>query len=1057
MDIKKVLIIGSGAIVIGQGAEFDYSGTQACRVLKEENIEIVLLNNNPATIMTDKEMADKVYMEPLTLDFVVKIIEKERPDSIMVNVGGQTALNLGLELYENGILEKYSIKVLGTSLEDIKISESRELFYKKMVEINEPVLKSQIAFSLEESLKIADEIGYPVVVRPAYTLGGNGGGIAETKDELIEIASKGLNITSELLIEKSIKGYKEIEYEMMRDKNGNVITVCNMENIDPVGIHTGDSIVVAPSQTLTDKEYQMLRSSSINIVNSLNIVGGCNVQFALNAETSEYIVIEVNSRVSRSSALASKATGYPIAKITTMLSLGYNLDEIENDVTKKTYACFEPTLDYCTVKFPYLPFDKFRKTTNTLGTSMMATGEVMSIARNFEAALLKAIRSLESNRFTLLDKSLFKYTLDELFFKLNNPDDKRIFEIAELLRREVSKKLIHKKTKISEFFLEKIEKIVRLEKKIYNRDYKTITKEELINLKKFGFSDRGISELTLFASENDIRNLRKKYNIISSYKMVDTCSGEFDAISPYYYSSYGVIDEVEISNRKKIIVIGSGPIRIGQGIEFDYSSVHAILALKKKNIETIIINNNPETVSTDFNLSDKLYFEPITFEDVMNIIEKEKPYGVILQFGGQTAIKLSKELEESGVNILGSDYKAMHNSEDRDEFIKILEKNKILYPKGIAINKNYDLNNIYNNLKFPLLVRPSYVLGGLGMSVINKKEELNNYIESAFNNDENQTILIDEYILGIEIEVDGISDGNNIEISGIMEHIDRSGIHSGDSVLVYPSINLSDKIKNLIFENAKLVTKELGIIGLFNIQYVYANNKIYIIEVNPRSSRTVPFISKATGINLVDKAIDILLGEKLEASPNYIEKINELYYIKSPVFSTYKIKNEDIVLGPEMKSTGETISIERTFLSAFYKAMLKINIDINIAKKIYIDVEEFNIDIEELIINFLDSDIKIYINKDKEVFFKETFSLYENKMNFIDENQIIDNIKNKEFNFIISLSKLNYNDSDSKKIRRFSIENNIPTVTSIDIAKNLSLLLKEYIDISKLEVFDIIR
>ncbi|BEP29011.1 carbamoyl-phosphate synthase (glutamine-hydrolyzing) large subunit [Helicovermis profundi] len=1058
--IKKVLIIGSGAIVIGQGAEFDYSGTQACRVFKENKIETILINNNPATIMTDKEIADKVYMEPITLEFLVKIIEKEKPDSIMISVGGQTALNVGIELEENGLLDKYHIKVLGTQIEDIKNSESRDLFYNKMIEIDQPVLKSSLVKSLDEAKNIAELVGYPLIIRPAYTLGGNGGGIAENEEDLERIVTSGLNlsVTSELLIEKSIKGWKEIEYEMMRDKNGNIVTVCNMENIDPVGIHTGDSIVVAPSQTLSDIQYQNLRNASIEIINSLNIVGGCNVQFAYNQIKKEYVVIEVNSRVSRSSALASKATGYPIAKITAMISLGYTLDEIVNDVTKKTKASFEPSLDYITVKIPKLPFDKFRNSKNELGTSMMATGEVMGIGRNFESALLKSIRSLEMEYFSLYNEEFTRYTLSELLDKIKFVDDIRIFYLAELIRREVSIDLLERITKIDKFFLSKIKNIVLLEKSIFNRDYKTITKKEIENLKKNGFSDKGIANLTLFSTELLIREYRKKLNVFPSYKMVDTCGGEFDAISPYYYSSYNVYDEIKVSSRKKIIVIGSGPIRIGQGIEFDYSTVHAILALKKRNIETIIVNNNPETVSTDFNLSDKLYFEPITFEDVMNIIDKEKPYGVILQFGGQTSIKLAKKFEENGVNILGSRYDALHKAEERSEFIKILENESILYPKGFGVDNNNLSENVKNELSYPVLVRPSYVLGGLGMKIIYDYNNLSSYINNAFNNNPNNTILIDEYVDGIEIEVDGISDGEDIFLPGIMEHIDRSGIHSGDSALVFPPINLSKIVLDELFVISKKIVTAIGIVGLFNIQYVLSNNKIYIIEVNPRSSRTIPFISKASGINLVESSIDIILGnKKIKELDLESKEHNNGYYIKSPVFSTYKIKNEDTILGPEMKSTGETISIDKTFYGAFYKSMIKIGIEGENIKKIFFSggknkTEEIDVIIGDLIEN----NVNIYVSEEDYIYYKNKYNQKCDLIHEVTFSETIVKIKNKEFDFVVSLSSFNekYN-SYFKKIRRGAIENGLPCITSTDSIKHLAIMLSKNIKKKNLQVYNI--
>ena len=800
-DIKKVLVIGSGPIIIGQAAEFDYSGTQACEALREEGIEVVLVNSNPATIMTDKEIADKVYIEPLTVEFLEKIIEKERPDSVLAGMGGQTALNLAVELSEKGILEKHGVKVIGTSITSIKKGEDRELFKDLMDEINEPIIESDIVTTMEHGIEYANQIGYPVIVRPAYTLGGTGGGIAANETELKVILESGLKLSpvGQVLLEKSVKGWKEVEYEVMRDGDGNCITICNMENIDPVGVHTGDSIVVAPSQTLSDKEYQMLRTASINIINAVGIEGGCNVQFALHPTSFKYAVIEINPRVSRSSALASKATGYPIAKLAAKIALGYTLDEIKNAVTGKTYACFEPTLDYVVVKIPKWPFDKFKKADRILGTKMMATGEIMAIGSNFEAALLKGVRSLEIGQYSLEHKASKTYSMDHLKKRVITPDDERLFALAEILRRGYSIEKVCEITGMDKFFVNKIKYIVDQEEKLKNSSIDDLNKEWLFELKRKGFSDKAIADF-LKATPEEILELRNIWKIKVGYNMVDTCGGEFEALSPYYYSAYGVEDEVIVSDKKKVIVIGSGPIRIGQGIEFDYASVHCIKALEKMGIETIIINNNPETVSTDFDISDKLYFEPLTEEDTLNIIEKEKPLGVILQFGGQTAIKLAKFFEEKKVPVLGTLPSHIDEAEDREKFDEILEKLDIKRPKGKAVWSIEEGMKEAEALGYPVLVRPSYVLGGQGMEITYEEKELKAYLEGAFVRDSKNPVLIDRYLLGREIEVDAICDGEDILIPGIMEHLDRAGIHSGDSVTIYPSQNINNDIKAAVLD-----------------------------------------------------------------------------------------------------------------------------------------------------------------------------------------------------------------------------------------------------------------
>ena len=859
-DIKKVLVIGSGPIIIGQAAEFDYSGTQACQALKEEGIEVVLVNSNPATIMTDKEVADKVYLEPLTLEFLEKVIAKERPDSLLAGMGGQTGLNLAVDLSDAGILDKYNVKVIGTSISSIKEGEDRELFRNMMNRINQPVIKSEIITDLESGIEFAKEIGYPVIVRPAYTLGGTGGGIASNEPELREILSSGLQLSSigQVLLEKSVKGWKEIEYEVMRDSKGNCITVCNMENIDPVGIHTGDSIVVAPSQTLSDKEYQMLRDASLAIIDAVGIEGGCNVQFSLNPHSFEYAVIEINPRVSRSSALASKATGYPIAKVAAKIALGYGLDEIKNAVTQKTYACFEPSLDYVVVKIPKWPFDKFQSADRALGTKMMATGEIMAIGSNFESAFLKGIRSLEIGRYSLEHKKFQELSMYELRERVITPDDERIFALTEMLRRGYRIDMVSKITGIDIFFLEKFRWLVDEEQKLKQSSIDNMNKAWLYKLKRRGFSDKAIADM-LRVTPEEIYRLRMIWNIKPAYKMVDTCGGEFEALSPYYYSTYEEYDEVEVSDRKKVAILGSGPIRIGQGIEFDYSSVHCVMALKKLGIETIVINNNPETVSTDFSISDKLYFEPLTEEDVLNILDKEKPDGVILQFGGQTAIKLAKFLKEKNITTLGTTSDQIDLAEDREQFDALLEKLDIARPKGKGVWNVEEGLEEARRLGFPVLVRPSFVLGGQGMEITHDEDELVFYLKNAFEKDSKNPILVDKYLMGREIEVDAISDGEDVLIPGIMEHLERAGVHSGDSITMYPPQHLSDKIRNDVLEYTKKLALEIGIKGMINIQFIEYQENLYVIEVNPRASRTVPYISKVSTVPIVDIATRVML------------------------------------------------------------------------------------------------------------------------------------------------------------------------------------------------------
>ncbi len=924
-SIKKVLVIGSGPIIIGQAAEFDYSGTQACQAIKEEGIEVVLINSNPATIMTDRGMATSTYIEPLTIDNIEKIIKKERPDSIIAGMGGQTGLNLACELYDSGILQKYGVNVIGTSIESIKEGEDRDSFKKLMERTNQPIAPSEIVTTVEDGIVFAKKIGYPVIIRPAYTLGGTGGGIAENEEQLIEILSQGLHLSrvGQALLEKSIKGWKEIEFEVMRDGAGNSITICSMENVDPVGVHTGDSIVVAPALTLADKEYEMLRKAALDIINSIEIKGGCNVQFALDPESFDYAVIEINPRVSRSSALASKATGYPIAKIAAKIALGYNLDEIKNAVTGKTFACFEPAIDYVVTKIPKWPFDKFCGAKRNLGTKMMATGEVMSISNTFESSLLKGIRSLEIKQYTLEHKAAKARTTAELKSRVVVPDDERLFDLAELIRRKYNLNKLSEITGMDMFFLHKIQNIVEAEEELKTYTLDTLTYDVLKKYKKMGFSDKGIAEL-IGCGGDDVYKKRIELGIKPVYKMVDTCAAEFEAVSPYYYSTYDEITEAIPSDKKKVIVIGSGPIRIGQGIEFDYCSVHSVISLQKAGIETIIINNNPETVSTDFDTSDKLYFEPLTEEDVYNIIELEKPDGVILQFGGQTAIKLANFLDDMGVKVLGTQPKQIDEAEDREKFDEMLEKLNIKRPKGKAVWSVEEGIQEAEKLEYPLLVRPSYVLGGQGMEITRNEDDLVRYLKDAFEKDKKNPVLIDRYLGGRELEVDAICDGKDVLIPGIMEHLERAGVHSGDSISIYPPQHVSDEIIEKIKDVTYRIAIELKVIGMINIQFIEFRNELYIIEVNPRSSRTVPYITKVTNVPVIDIATRIMLGETLKdmGYETGIAPITNTVAIKVPVFSTEKLPNVEVSLGPEMRSTGEVLGVGDNFIEAMYKGFV---------------------------------------------------------------------------------------------------------------------------------------
>ncbi|MCI6153211.1 MAG: carbamoyl-phosphate synthase large subunit [Fusobacterium perfoetens] len=1063
-SIKKTLVIGSGPIIIGQAAEFDYSGTQACETLKKEGIEVVLINSNPATIMTDKAVADRIYIEPITAEFIEKVIAKERPDSILAGMGGQTALNLAVELEEKGILEKYGVRILGTPIQAIKRGEDRELFREAMEKIGEPIIESKIVESLEEGYQVAREIGYPVVVRPAYTLGGTGGGFAHNPKELEEILLKGLSLSrvGQVLIEKSILGWKEIEYEVIRDKNGNTITVCNMENIDPVGIHTGDSIVVAPSQTLSDREYQMLRTSAMKIVNEIGVVGGCNVQFALHPKSFKYAIIEINPRVSRSSALASKATGYPIARVATRLSLGYLLDEVKNEVTEKTFACFEPTLDYIVVKIPKWPFDKFKNAKKTLGTKMMATGEVMAIGNNFEAAFLKGVRSLEIGRYNLEHPAVKKMTMEQLKEAVVKPDDIRIFIVAEMLRRGYIKEKLQKLTGIDKFFMEKIEWLVRQEEILKKMKYGELDYKFLKNLKKKGFSDKGIAEL-MGVTEHDIEKKRKELGIKPVYKMVDTCAGEFAADSSYYYSTYDEFDEVEVENKRKVIVIGSGPIRIGQGIEFDYCTVHAVKALKKLGIESIIINNNPETVSTDFSTADRLYFEPLILEDVMNIIEKEKPEGVILQFGGQTAIKLANDLARKGIKIIGTSAEKIDEAEDREKFEAMMEELDIKRPKGRAVWDVAHGIEIANEIKYPVLVRPSYVLGGQGMEICHDEYNLVKYLESSFDRDPENPVLIDKYLNGIELEVDAICDGEEVLIPGIMEHLERAGVHSGDSITIYPQQNLYEGTEEKVLEITKKISKALETKGMMNIQFIAYENELYVIEVNPRSSRTVPYISKISGLPVIEIATRVILGESLE-SIGYgtgIYKKPNLIAVKVPVFSTEKLSEVEVSLGPEMRSTGEVLGVGHTVDEAIYKGLLggkRVNkvsgrkILLTIRDK---DKDEFLPIAKEL----SELGCQLFATAGTNKYLQE-HGIKSEVVRRIGEEEpnILTILMNKKVDLLINTpTKANDAQRDGFKMRRTATEYGVEVLTSIDTLKAVIKMEKKHLEEDKLEVFDISR
>ena len=1059
-DIKKVLVIGSGPIVIGQAAEFDYAGTQACRSLKEEGVEVVLLNSNPATIMTDKDIADRVYIEPLTVEVVEQLIKKEKPDSVLPTLGGQAALNLAMELEEAGFLKENNVRLIGTTSETIKKAEDRLEFKKTMEKIGEPCAASLVVENVKDGVQFAESIGYPVVLRPAYTLGGSGGGIAHDRVQLVEILENGLRLSrvGQVLVERCIAGWKEIEYEVMRDSNGNCITVCNMENIDPVGVHTGDSIVVAPSQTLGDKEYQMLRTSALNIISELNITGGCNVQYALHPDTFEYCVIEVNPRVSRSSALASKATGYPIAKVAAKIALGYTLDEIKNAVTKKTYASFEPMLDYCVVKIPRLPFDKFISAKRTLTTQMKATGEVMSICDNFEGALMKAIRSLEQHVDSLMSYDYSYLTGEELLEVLKVVDDRRIWKIAEAIRQGISYDEIHRVTKIDKWFIDKIAHLVEVELQMKRS---ALDEDLLREAKRMEFPDNVIAEITGH-TEREIHDMRHQYGITAAYKMVDTCAAEFAAETPYYYSVYGSENEVtETNDRKKVLVLGSGPIRIRQGIEFDFCSVHCTWAFAKEGYETIIVNNNPETVSTDFDIADKLYFEPLTPEDVESIVDLEKPDGAVVQFGGQTAIKLTESLMKMGVPILGTSAENVDAAEDRELFDEILEKCEIPRPTGGTVFTAEEAKEVANRLGYPVLVRPSYVLGGQGMQIAIDDHDVDEFIGIINRIAQDHPILVDKYLQGKEIEVDAVCDGEDILIPGIMDHIERAGIHSGDSISVYPAKSITEKTKKTIEEYTKRLAQSLHVIGLINIQFIVCGEDVYVIEVNPRSSRTVPYISKVTGIPIVPLASKVIMGHKIKDlgyTPG-LQPEADYFAVKMPVFSFEKIRDADISLGPEMKSTGECLGIAKTFDEALYKAFLGAGIKLPKFKNMIMTVkDEDKEEAVEIGRRFADIGYKIFATAGTAETLKNAGvkAIAVNKIEQESPN-LMDLILGHKIDLVIDTPPQGVEHSkDGFVIRRSAIETGVNVLTAIDTAKALITSL-ENTDIQKLTLIDIAK
>ena len=1044
-DIKTVLVIGSGPIVIGQAAEFDYAGTQACLALKEEGYKVILVNSNPATIMTDTSIADKVYMEPLTLEYVAKIIRYERPDAILPGIGGQTGLNIAMQLYKKGILQECQVELLGTSSQSIERAEDREKFKELCQELGEPVLESMIASSLEEGMNAANKIGYPVVLRPAFTLGGTGGGFADNEEELQELMKHALKLSpvGQVLVEKSIKGYKEIEYEVIRDGNDTAITVCNMENLDPVGIHTGDSIVVAPSQTLTNKEYQLLRDSSLKIIRALKIEGGCNVQFALDPHSFNYYVIEVNPRVSRSSALASKASGYPIARVSAKIAVGMRLDEI---MLANTPASFEPALDYIVCKIPRFPFDKFTLASNKLSTQMKATGEVMSVGRTFEESLLKAIRSLEVGAYHIHIPKFDKMETSEMMEYIKDGTDDRIYAIAELMRRNIDLGLIYQTTKIDMFFLEKIKNITKWEK-ILSENVGNL--EILKAVKKMGFSDKYIAEVWK-KEEEEIYLLRKKENIYPVYKMIDTCSSEFESYVPYFYSTYEEENESIVSNRKKIIVLGAGPIRIGQGVEFDYSTVHAVKTIKEAGYEAIIINNNPETVSTDYTTSDKLYFEPLTVEDVMNIIDLEKPEGIISSLGGQTAINLAEPLSKLGVKLIGTDVSAIEKAENRDAFEKVMKKLNLLQPKGEAVTSIEDGIKVAKEIGYPVLVRPSYVLGGRAMQIVSNQKALEKYLKTAVEINKKQPVLVDKYIIGKELEVDAVCDGKDVFVPGIMEHVEKTGIHSGDSISIYPTFSVSQKAKETILDYTVKLGLGIGIVGLYNIQFIVdKEEKVYVIEVNPRSSRTVPFISKSTGYSLADIGTLVMLGKSLKEQgiTQIYPKEKERWYVKAPAFSFSKLLGLDAYLSPEMKSTGEAIGYDKKLTRALYKALQSSGMRLANYGTIFVTIADK--DKEEalpLIQRFYQLGFNIEATKGTAKFLKEHGIRTRVKKKISEgSDEILESLRRGHVSYVINTRNMDSIDqeTDGSLIRRCAAENNIAMFTALDTVRVLLEVLEE--------------
>ncbi|GGJ43545.1 carbamoyl-phosphate synthase large subunit [Virgibacillus salexigens] len=1036
-NINKILVIGSGPIVIGQAAEFDYSGTQACQALKEEGYTVILANSNPATIMTDHTVADKVYMEPLTVEFLTKIIRTEQPDALLPTLGGQTGLNLAVALNNTGILQEYHVELLGTSLEAIQKAEDREKFRNLMNELNEPVPASQIINTVEQACNFADSIGYPVIVRPAYTLGGTGGGMCNNETELREIARNGLSLSpvTQCLIEKNIAGYKEIEYEVMRDKNDQAIVVCNMENIDPVGIHTGDSMVVAPSQTLSDREYQLLRNASLKIIRALEIEGGCNVQLAIDPDSFQYYIIEVNPRVSRSSALASKATGYPIAKMAAKIAIGLTLDEIINPITGKTYACFEPALDYVVTKIPRFPFDKFTAGDRNLGTQMKATGEVMAIGRNFEESLLKGIRSLDIGTDQLWISSLQDVNNSILFERMQKADDERIFVLAEALRRNISVERIFEHTKIDRFFLMKLKKLIDMEEQLkYNKQDSEIA----LAAKRLGFSDAHIARLWE-QSEDAVYNYRINNDISPVYKMVDTCAAEFESETPYFYSTYESENESIPSSRKKVLVLGSGPIRIGQGIEFDYATVHSVLAIKEMGYEAIIMNNNPETVSTDFSISDKLYFEPLTLEDVMHVIDLEDPVGVIVQFGGQTAINLAAGLERRGVKILGTNLEAIDRAEDRDKFEVLVDDLQLLRPDGKTVLNMRKAREVADSIGYPVLVRPSYVIGGSRMEIVYNEDELETYLAKTNHVSDAHPILIDKYITGMEVEVDAISDGETVIIPGIMEHIERAGVHSGDSIAVYPPQRISKVVKQKCLEAATRIAHALQVKGLINIQFIVCDQEVYVLEVNPRASRTIPFLSKITGVTMANIATKCILGQKLSDlgyTTGILPEDNQVS-VKVPVFSFEKLRSVDTILGPEMKSTGEAIGYDKTLEKALYKGLIASGIKLPQEGAVLLTVADK--DKEEMLGNaarFHQLGFQLYATEGTAAYIRDA-GIPVTKVEKIGaaEPNVLSIIENGDVQYVINtLTSGQQPRSDGFRIRRESVEHGIACLTNLDTA-----------------------